>query len=44
MNSKKENILIVDDNYEMLDLIQRHLKILHYAVYKASSVNEALDA
>ena len=43
MNSKKENILIVDDNYDMLDLIQRHLKTLNYPIYKASSVNEALD-
>jgi two-component system response regulator HydG len=43
MSSKKENILIVDDNYDMLDLIQRHLKILNYNVYKASSVDEALD-
>lgn len=43
MNSKKENILIVDDNYDMLNLIQRHLKNLNYHIYKASSVNEALD-
>ena len=27
MNLKKENILIVDDNYDMLALLQRHLKI-----------------
>lgn len=39
----KENILIVDDNYDMLDLIQRHLKSFNYHSYKASSVNEAID-
>lgn len=43
MNSKKENILIVDDNYDMLDLIQRHLKTFNYRSYKASSVSEAID-
>ncbi|KFF10449.1 sigma-54-dependent transcriptional regulator [Flavobacterium hydatis] len=42
MNLKKENILIVDDNYDMLDLLQRNLKALNYHIYKASSVNEAL--
>ncbi|TPG38515.1 sigma-54-dependent transcriptional regulator [Flavobacterium pectinovorum] len=43
MNSKRENILIVDDNYDMLDLIQRHLKSFNYRSYKASSVSEAID-
>lgn len=43
MNLRKENILIVDDNYDMLDLIQRHLKTFNYHTYKASSVNEAID-
>lgn len=43
MNSKKEKILIVDDNYEMLDVLQRHLKILNYHTYKASSVTEAIE-
>lgn len=43
MNSKKENILIVDDNYDMLVLLQRHLKKLKYHTYKASSVNEAIE-
>lgn len=42
MNLKKENILIVDDNYDMLDLLQRNLKALNYHIYKASSVHEAL--
>lgn len=39
----KENVLIVDDNYDMLDLIQRHLKSFNYHTYKASSVSEAID-
>lgn len=39
----KENILIVDDNSDMLDLIQRHVKSFNYHTYKASSVSEALD-
>ncbi|WPO78471.1 sigma-54 dependent transcriptional regulator [Flavobacterium sp. KACC 22761] len=43
MSLKKENILIVDDNYEMLNLTQRTIKTLHYHTYKASSVNEAID-
>lgn len=43
MSLIKENILIVDDNYDMLDLIQRHLKSFNYRTYKASSVNEAID-
>jgi two-component system, NtrC family, response regulator HydG len=44
MNSKKGKILVVDDNDDMLNLIQRHLKSLNYLTYKASSVNEAVDA
>ena len=43
MSLMKENILIVDDNYDMLDLIQRHLKSFNYHTYKASSVSEAID-
>ena len=43
MNSKKENILVVDDNNEMLDLIQRQLKTFNYRTFKASSVNEAIE-
>ncbi|MCD9576966.1 sigma-54-dependent transcriptional regulator [Flavobacterium soyae] len=43
MNLRKENILIVDDNYETLDLVQRNVKTLNYNTYKASSVNEAID-
>lgn len=43
MTSKKENILIVDDNKDMLDLIQRQLKSFNYRTYKASSVAEAIE-
>ncbi|MFH6994799.1 sigma-54-dependent transcriptional regulator [Flavobacterium sp. FlaQc-48] len=43
MNARKQNILIVDDNYEMLDLLQRQIKSLNYNTYKASSVNEATE-
>lgn len=43
MNSRKENILVVDDNSEMLDLIQRKLKTLNFRTFKASSVNEAIE-
>lgn len=43
MKLKKENILIVDDNYDMLELLQRNLKALNFHTYKASSVTEAID-
>lgn len=43
MTLKKENILIVDDNYDMLELLQRNLKAQNYHTYKASSVTEAID-
>ena len=43
MKLKKENILIVDDNYDMLELLQRHLKTFHFHTYKASSVSEAIE-
>jgi len=43
MKLRKENILIVDDNYDMLELLQRHLKSLNFHTYKASSVVEAIE-
>lgn len=43
MALKKENILIVDDNYDMLELLQRNLKMQDYHAYKASSVTEAIE-
>lgn len=41
MNSKKQNILIVDDNFDVLNLIQRQINNLNYLTYRASTVNEA---
>lgn len=43
MKLKKENILIVDDNFDMLELLQRNLKSFNFHVYKASSVSEAIE-
>ena len=43
MKLRKENVLIVDDDYDMLELLQRNLKALHFHTYKASSVNEAIE-
>ncbi len=43
MKLKKENILIVDDNYDMLELLHRNLKAQNFHTYKASSVAEAID-
>jgi len=42
MISKKENILIVDDDINILELLQRHLHSWGYHVYKAISVREAV--
>lgn len=39
---QKENILIVDDDINILELIQRHLHSLDYHSYKAVSVKEAV--
>lgn len=39
---KKENILLVDDDIQILELLQRHLKSMDYHTYKAVSVKEAL--
>ncbi|MGY5851118.1 sigma-54-dependent transcriptional regulator [Salegentibacter sp. F14] len=43
MPGYKENILIVDDDFDMLEVLQRNLKAEDYHVYKASSVLEAID-
>ncbi|MFV9482871.1 sigma-54-dependent transcriptional regulator [Christiangramia sp. ASW11-125] len=40
---KKANILIVDDDYDMLELVQRQLQEQQYHSYKAASVKEAID-
>ncbi|SIQ42721.1 sigma-54-dependent transcriptional regulator [Maribacter ulvicola] len=42
MNLRKENILIVDDDIDILELLQRHLQAMDYHTYKAVSVKEAL--
>lgn len=43
MKLNKENILIVDDNYDMLELLHRNLKAQNFHTYKASSVVEAIE-
>lgn len=43
MSLKKANILIVDDDYDMLELVQRQLQEQHYHSYKAASVVEAIN-
>ena len=42
MALEKENILIVDDDLNILELLQRQLHLLNYHVYKAVSVKEAV--
>lgn len=42
MALRKENILIVDDDIDILELLQRHLISMDYHTYKAVSVKEAL--
>ena len=43
MQLRKENILIVDDDVNILELLQRHLQSLNYHVFKAVSVKEAVS-
>ncbi len=43
MKLRKENVLLVDDDYDMRELLQRNLKALNFHTYKASSVNEAIE-
>lgn len=43
MPLQKENVLIVDDDYDMLELLQRNLANQHFHTYKAASVTEAVD-
>jgi DNA-binding NtrC family response regulator len=42
MAFRKENILLVDDDINILELLQRHLHSMNYHTYKAVSVKEAL--
>jgi DNA-binding NtrC family response regulator len=39
---RKENILLVDDDVQILELLQRHLHAMDFHTYKAVSVKEAL--
>ncbi|HET8860748.1 sigma-54 dependent transcriptional regulator [Marivirga sp.] len=39
----KKSILIVDDSYDMLEVIQRQLSRLHYTTFQASAVQDAID-
>lgn len=43
MQLRKENILIVDDDVNILELLQRHLHSWNYHTYKAISVKEAVS-
>ncbi|MEA1787550.1 sigma-54 dependent transcriptional regulator [Arenibacter sp. GZD96] len=43
MAFRKENILIVDDDINILELVQRHLQAMNYHTYKAVSVKEAVS-
>lgn len=43
MQLKKENILIVDDDINIRELLQRHLQSWNYHTYKAVSVKEAVQ-
>jgi len=43
MQLRKENILIVDDDINILELLQRHLQSWNYHVFKALSVKEAVS-
>jgi two-component system response regulator HydG len=43
MKLKKENILVVDDDYDMLEVLGRNLKALDFHVYRASAVVEAIE-
>lgn len=42
MALRKENILLVDDDIDILELLQRHLQSMDYHVFKAISVKEAV--
>lgn len=43
MKLRKENILIVDDDINILELLQRHLQSWNYHTYRAISVKEAVN-
>src|SRR5690606_889691 len=43
MELKRENLLIVDDNFDMLEVLHRNLKAMNFHAFKASTVTEALN-
>ena len=43
MQLRNENILIVDDDIDILELLQRHLRSWNFHVYRAVSVKEAVS-
>jgi len=40
---KKRSILLVDDSYDMLEVLRRRLGALQYATFQASAVSDAID-
>lgn len=43
MALNNENVLIVDDDYDMLELLQRNLSKQHFHAYRATTVTQAID-
>lgn len=43
MKPYKESILIVDDSYDLLEVLQRQLQANGYHTYQASNVVDAID-
>lgn len=40
---KGESVLVVDDSLEMLELLQRQLKGMHFITFQASNVHDAIE-
>ncbi len=40
---KGESVLVVDDSLEMLELLQRQLKAMHFITFQASNVYDAIE-
>lgn len=40
---KGESVLVVDDSLEMLELLQRQLKAMHFITFQASNVHDAIE-
>lgn len=39
----KKRILVVDDSFDMLEVLQRQLNALNYVTFQSSNVNDAID-